>query len=123
MPSTKRKPVTVYVIMHYEYFEGGHIDCLQFHVASSLKKAEAYFKIVHVDPHSWWQVHPHVIDHNPKDGWEGEEFYYYSYRGKRLKEPPHQQARKAWEKEHQKRKRLGWYDDKSSETAKTVPAK
>ena len=116
MPKLKLPLTTVYVIMHYEFFEGGHIDCLQFHVASSLKKVEAYFKVMHVSDYSCWQVHPHVIDHNLKDGWEGEEVYYYSYRGKRLKQAPHKQALKAWEKEYKKRKLHGWYENKTDET-------
>lgn len=106
----KRQPTTVYVIMHYEYFEGGFIDCLQFHVSSSLKKAEAYFKVMRINDYSWWQVHPHVVDHNPRESWEGEEVYYYSYRGKRLRQAPHKQAMKAWEKEFRTRQSSGLYD-------------
>lgn len=95
----KKNSVTVWVIMHYEIFEN-QIDCIQFHVASSLKKAEAYFRVMHVASYSWWQVHPHVIDHDTKhDGREGEEIYYYSYRGTRLKKAPFKQTRAAFERE------------------------
>jgi hypothetical protein len=103
---SKKKPITVWVIMHYEVFEN-QIDCLQFHVSSSLKKAEAYFRVHHVAPYSWWQVHPYVIDHDiTKDGWEGDEVYYYSYRGTKLKKAPFNQVKAAFEREQKKREIL-----------------
>lgn len=102
----KKKVVTVWVIMHYEVFEN-QIDCLQFHVASSLNKAEAYFRVMHVAPYSWWQVHPHVVDHDfVKDGWEGDEVHYYSYRGTKLKKAPFNQTKAAFEREKKRGKTL-----------------
>jgi hypothetical protein len=87
--------------MHYEIFgvEPTVADCLQAHVSSSLRRAEAYIRDVYVSPFSWWQIHPYVVD-NPKDGWldEGAEVHYYSHRGKRLRSAPWQQAIKAWQR-------------------------
>ncbi len=89
--------------MHYEIFYGERIDCLQFHVSCSLRAAEKYISEMGVVPYSWWQVHPHVVDHDSfYDGDEGGEVYYYSHTGKRLKAAPHEQAIKAYRREQQK---------------------
>jgi hypothetical protein len=86
--------------MHYEIFglEPTVVDCLQSHVSSSLRRAEAYIRDVSASSFSWWQVHPYVVD-NLKAGWldEGEEVHYYSYRGKKLRSAPWQPAIKAWQ--------------------------
>ncbi len=79
--------------MHYEFMLEGTLDCLQFHVSSTLKKAEAYVKKSVVMPYSWWQVHPYVVDEHC----EGDEVYYYNYQGKRLKKKPWTQARRAFD--------------------------
>lgn len=97
--STRNKP-TVWVIMHYEFM--GHpdspwIDSVQFHVSSSRKKAESYIRGRVVDAHSWWQVHPHVLDANGADA-EGDEAYFYSHRGTPLKSAPIERARAAFQK-------------------------
>ena len=67
----KRKR-TVWVVMHYEIMgstKDPRVDALQFHVSSSLAKAAAYIKGCWVDAHSWWQVHPHIVDsENPDEG-------------------------------------------------------
>src|SRR5262249_519773 len=84
----------VWVVMHYEIMgrpELPHIDCAQFHVSSTLLKAEAYIRAVSVDAHSWWQIHPHVVDH-PLGSDEGDEIYFFSHRGTRLKSAPVQRA-------------------------------
>lgn len=95
----KKKPVTVWVIMHYEIMFDDHIDCLQFHVASSLKRAEAYINKSGMMPYSWWQIHPHRIDHDFKnDGEEGVEVYYYSHTGRPLKSAPQKQALAAYQR-------------------------
>src|SRR5262245_15489714 len=89
---TKRKR-TVWVVMHYEIIglpKAPQVDALQFHVSSSLAKAESYIRRGWVDAHSWWQVHPHVVD--SKDPDEGEKVYYYTRRGRRLKAAPMKQA-------------------------------
>jgi hypothetical protein len=80
---------TVWVVMHYEVMgvpDAPRVDSIQFHVSSSLGKAEEYIRSVQVDAHSWWQVHPHVVDSTDFD--EGSEVYYYSHRGTRLKAAP-----------------------------------
>ena len=80
---------TVWVVMHYEIMgvpDAPQVDSVQFHVSSSLGKAEAYVRGVHVDAHSWWQVHPHMVD--TADSPEGEEVYFYSHRGTRLRAAP-----------------------------------
>jgi hypothetical protein len=80
---------TVWVVMHYEVMglpDNYRVDSVQFHVSSSRDKAEEYVRRVRVDAHSWWQVHPHVLD--AADFAEGEEVYYYSYRGARLRAAP-----------------------------------
>ena len=80
---------TVWVVMHYEIMglpDQPRVDSVQFHVASSLGKAEEYVRRSHVASYSWWQVHPHVVDTADVD--EGEEVYYYSHRGTRLKMAP-----------------------------------
>jgi hypothetical protein len=82
----KRKQ-TIWVIMHYEIIgpDSPHPDAMQFHVSSSLKKAEKYIRTQYADSHCWWQVHPHVLD---TKGDEGAEVYYYSHRGTPKKSPP-----------------------------------
>jgi len=94
-----KRPQTVWVIMHYEIMglsESYWIDCLQFHVSSSLKKAEASIRRVQVDAHSWWQVHPHEIDTTDFD--EGVETHFDSHRGTRLKSAPATRAIAAFRK-------------------------
>ncbi|MFT3881190.1 MAG: hypothetical protein QM703_16190 [Gemmatales bacterium] len=95
---TKRNLCIVWVIMHYEIMFDDHIDCMQFHIASSLKKAETYIKKSGVMSYSWWQVHPHRIDHDGKDGEEGVEVYYYSHTGRQLKSAPQKQALAAYQR-------------------------
>jgi hypothetical protein len=94
----KRTKQTIWVIMHYEFMglpQSLYIDSVQFHVSSSLKKAEQYIRDHTVDAHSWWQVHPHVLDADSDD--EGNEVhYYYSHRGTSLKTPPMKRARAAF---------------------------
>jgi hypothetical protein len=88
----KRKR-TVWLVMHYEIMgrpDAPEVDSLQFHVSSSLKKAEAYIRSVWVNAHSWWQVHPHVVD--TADFEEGEEVHYYSHRGTKLRTAPTKRA-------------------------------
>ena len=96
----KRKQSTVWVIMHYEFMFEGRLDCLQFHVSLTLKKAEEYITRHGMMPYSWWQVHPHVVD---DDGQEGDEVYYYSHRGTKLKAAPYEQAKAAYERAKKKR--------------------
>jgi hypothetical protein len=92
----------VWVIMHYEFMgppDSPHIDSLQFHVSSSLTKAEKYVSESGVDAHSWWQVHPHVVDAKGDARiTEGDETFYYSYRGTRLKSAPIKRAKTAYAK-------------------------
>jgi hypothetical protein len=90
----KQTKPTIWVIMHYEFIglpQSPYIDSVQFHVSSSLKKAEKYIRDRVVDAHSWWQVHPHVLDADSND--EGSEVHYYSHRGTPLKTPPMKRAR------------------------------
>jgi hypothetical protein len=90
---------TVWVVMHYEIIgvpDDPQVDALQFHVSSSLRKAEEYVRKMWVDAHSWWQVHPHVVD--AADCHEGEEVYYYSRRGARLRAAPTGRAITAFRK-------------------------
>ncbi len=95
-----RRKQTVWVVMHYEYMGSSMEDCwldaLQFHVSSSLKKAEKYIQELRVDAHSWWQIHPHVLDAN--DFREGDEVHYYSHRGTPLSAAPHRRAVAAFRK-------------------------
>jgi len=91
MPNKKK--TIVWLIMHYEFMFEGTLDCLQFHVSSTLKKAEAYVKKSGMMPYSWWQVYPYVIDEHG----DGDEVYYYSYKGKRLMKAPWKQARRAFD--------------------------
>ena len=90
---------TVWVVMHYEfmgYSDLPWIDSVQFHVSSSLAKAEEYILKCHVGSHSWWQVHPHTMDDPDFD--EGSEVHFYSHRGKPLKKAPFARARAAFDK-------------------------
>lgn len=90
---------TVWVVMHYEIMGllGSYrIDSVQYHVSSTLKKAEEYIRGTGVDSHSWWQVHPHVVDAVNFD--EGVEVYYYSHRGTRLNSAPMSRAIVAFKK-------------------------
>lgn len=88
--------------MHYEWMglpSSPHIDALQFHVSSSKKKAEEYIYGSGVDAHSWWQIHPHVLDAKGEEAIaEGQEVSYYSHRGTSLKSAPHTRTFKAYEK-------------------------
>jgi len=87
--------------MHYEFMgpESPHIDSIQFHVSSSLKKAEKYIRSSGVDSHSWWQVHPHPLDADGEEmQTEGDKVYYYNYGGTRLKSAPVKRARAAFTK-------------------------
>jgi hypothetical protein len=80
---------TVWVVMHYEIMgvpDAPRVDSVQFHVSSSLSKAEEYIRSVQVDAHSWWQVHPHAVDAADFD--EEGEVHYYSHRGTRLRAAP-----------------------------------
>jgi len=96
---SKEKPITVWVIMHYEIMFDDHIDGLQFHVSSTRMKAEQYINNSGIAPYSWWQLHPHRIDHDPKsDGEEGIEVYYYSHTGRPLKSAPQKQALAAYQR-------------------------
>jgi hypothetical protein len=49
-----------------------------------------------VDSHSWRQVHPHAIDATDFDA--GNEVYYDSHRGARLKSAPCARAKTAFDK-------------------------
>jgi hypothetical protein len=85
--------------MHYEFLgprRSPHVDSVQFHVSSSLGKAEKYVREHGVESHSWWQVHSHLVD-DPSHR-EGEEVYYYSHRGTRLKTDPWKRARAAFDR-------------------------
>lgn len=96
----KKERQTVWVIMHYEFMglpESPHVDSVQFHVSSSLKKAEKYIRSRGVDAHSWWQIHPHVLDAEGVDeDTEGNEVYYYSHRGTQLNSAPMKRASNAF---------------------------
>ena len=84
---------TVWVVMHYEIMglpDCPQVDSIVSHVSSSLSQAEEYIRRVYVDAHSWWQVHPHAVD--TADFIEGEEVYFYSHRGKRLRNAPTNRA-------------------------------
>lgn len=95
-----RRKRTVWVVMHYEIMghpESPRVDSVQFHVSSSLEKAEEYIRGVRTDPHSWWQVHPHVVD--SADFGEGDEAHYYSHRGTRLNAAPTRRSITAYRKQ------------------------
>jgi hypothetical protein len=96
----KKVKAKVWIVMHYEYM-GDPVapfpDALQFHVSSTLKRAESYIRGRGVESHSWWQIHPHVLDAKGDDA-EGEEVHYYSYRGTKLKAAPHARTRAAFDR-------------------------
>jgi hypothetical protein len=90
---------TVWVVMHYEIMglpEWPRVDSVQFHVASTRRRAENYLRRSRACAHSWWQVHPHVVDCT--EGGEGGEVYYYSHRATPLKCAPTRRAIKAFRK-------------------------
>src|SRR4051812_3903173 len=67
----KKKRTTVWVVMHYEYsrLKGELlVDCLQFHVSSTRKKAEEFIRRTWVSSYSWWQIPPHVVGKERKGG-------------------------------------------------------
>jgi hypothetical protein len=89
----RKRKRTVWVVMHYEIMgpaDVPYIDSVQFHVSSSLKKAEAYVRATWVSAHSWWQVHPHVVDAADFD--EGREVHYYSHRARQVQAAPTKRA-------------------------------
>ena len=59
--------------------------------------AEKYMRAVGVDSHSWWQVHPHVVDCLPGLD-EGNEVHFYSHRGSPLMSAPLKRAMAAFQK-------------------------
>ncbi len=84
---------TVWVVMHYEIMgppDSPWPDSVQFHVSSSLEKAEEYIRSSNVAAHSWWQVHPHVLDSTDPD--EGDKVHHYSHQGAPLTAAPTPQA-------------------------------
>jgi hypothetical protein len=94
-----KKQHRVWVVMHYEIMgvePHEWVDCVQFHVSSTLAKAEGYIKRSIVDPFSWWQIHPHVVD---TDDDEGAEVHYYNYKGRAIRAAPTEQAVKAYRKD------------------------
>ncbi|MBS0207623.1 MAG: hypothetical protein JSS27_01590 [Planctomycetes bacterium] len=97
--SNRKQGRQVWVVMHYEVLgprRRPYFDALQFHVASSLKGAETWIRSVGVESHSWWQVHPYIID--DQSGEEGDQIVYFSYRGKRLAAAPQKRALAAYDK-------------------------
>jgi hypothetical protein len=95
-----RRKQFVWVVMHYEIIgtpKAPQIDSIQFHVSSSLAKAEAYIRSCWVDAHSWWQVHPHEVNATDRLN-EGEEVYFYTRRGARLRSAPTAKAIAAFRK-------------------------
>lgn len=93
------RKLTVWVVMHYEIMglpESPRVDSIQFHVSSSLERAEQYVRTMSTDAHGWWQVHPHLVDCT--EGGEGNEVYYYSHRGTRLRAAPTRRAITAFRK-------------------------
>lgn len=106
-----RRKRTVWVVMHYEIMglpDSPAVDSVQFHIPSSLEKAEEYVRRSRVAPYSWWQVHPHEVD--TADHREGEEVHYYSHRGTRLKAAPTRRSIAAY-REHAAR-HPEWYPPK-----------
>jgi hypothetical protein len=110
----KSRPGTVWVVMHYEILgirPCVYVDALQFHVSSTLKRAERYIQQRWVYPFSWWQVHPHVVDGSDPD--EGDEVHYYSYNGRPLRRAPTKQAIKAYQRDCREHPTLSRMDDAS----------
>lgn len=106
-----KKQNTVGVVMHYEIMgvePHVYVDSVQFHVSSTLKKAERYIKRCWVCPFSWWQVHPHIVD---ADGDEGDEVHYYSHKGKALRQAPTKQAIRAYGQDRRRNPTLSRMDD------------
>ena len=89
--------------MHYEIMFDEHVDCLQFHVSSSLRAAEKYISDCRVAPYSWWQIHSHVVDHD-RVHWcdEGKAVHYYRHTGKPLTSAPIRRAISAYRRAQQK---------------------
>jgi len=102
----KKNRKTVWVVMHYEYIRWGGIilvDGVQFHVSSSLKKAEKYLRGAIVFPYSWWQVYPYVLDDDT--GTEGETVFYYSHKGTPLRRAPYKRAESAFKRDEGKNRK------------------
>jgi len=97
MAKKKTRPQTVFVIMHYQIVHEDHFDCIQAHVASTLKAAEKYIASAEIPSFSWWQVHPYEIDADPVAEITAKEtIYYYNHAGKASKSAPLKQALKAY---------------------------
>ena len=106
-----QKQKTVWVVMHYEIMGAEPhvvVDCVQFHVSSTLKKAEQYIRGRWVYPFSWWQVHPLIVD---TDGDESNEVQFFGHRGKPLRKAPTQQAIRAYKQDRLKFPTLSRIDD------------
>jgi hypothetical protein len=69
-------------------------------------------RLLWVDAHSWWQVYPFELDGTKFD--EGQEIYYYSRRGTRLKAAPQRRALSAFRK-HVARHPEWWPPDQPSQ--------
>jgi hypothetical protein len=94
-----RKPVpNCWVVVHHEFIglpAESRVDVIQCHVATSLAKAEAYFRRRYTSAHGWWQIHAHRIDDETCTN-DGLEVCFYSHRGTRLTRPPIARAREAF---------------------------
>lgn len=103
----KKRRKTVWVVMHYEYIRWGRsmlVDGVQFHVSTSLRKAEEFIRGMWVYPFSWWQIYPYVLDDDDFVT-EGETIYYYSHKGTPLRRPPYKRAETAFKRDEEKNRK------------------
>jgi len=91
----------VWVVFHCEVWNTDPYFCdeMLFHVATSLEKAEAYMKDVHIEPIAWWQVLEVTTD-NADFHKDADEVYFYGNKGRRVKYPPRKRATRAFLKDH-----------------------
>ena len=99
-------PIKVWAIFHCEIWQtkpNTYADEMLFHVASSLEKAEACIKDVHIFGDAWWLIVAYKLD-NPdwdEDAEPGSQRY-YGNKGRPLKKSPYARACKVFEKENPK---------------------
>ncbi len=66
------------------------VDEMVSHVASSLRAAAGYVRVVQGMPFSWWKIQRRMVDETDSDADDRPETRIYSHNGKLLKTEPMQ---------------------------------
>jgi hypothetical protein len=72
---------------------------MAFHVASTLEKAEAFIKDIHIFGDAWWKIAEFKLNNRNHDE-DADSFRFYGNKGRPLKKAPFKRAMKVFEKEN-----------------------